>query len=100
MTSTALVMPHYIAELIELCLTRLGLNASAEHKDIITAPLRYEDGTELSVVIMCMTQKGWFRQKPMVSVAIAKMDVGMRATEFYIWEMMPVPDGPSDLQFL
>ncbi|MGO4638973.1 hypothetical protein AB4Z43_11095 [Mesorhizobium sp. 2RAF45] len=100
MTNTALVMPDYVAELVKLCVTQLGLNLSDEHKDVITAPLRYQDGTELSVVIMCMAQKGWFREKPMVSVAIAKLDASMRATDIYLREVMPVPYGPSDLQFL
>ncbi|TGQ88809.1 hypothetical protein EN851_25015 [Mesorhizobium sp. M8A.F.Ca.ET.208.01.1.1] len=100
MTNTALLMPDYVAELVKLCLTQLGLNPSDEHKDVITAQLRYQDGTELSVVIMCMAQKGWFREKPMVSVAIAKLDASMRATDIYLREVMPVPYGPSDLQFL
>ncbi|TIQ28738.1 MAG: hypothetical protein E5X48_31000 [Mesorhizobium sp.] len=100
MTNTALVMPDYVAELVKLCLTQLGLNPSDEHKDVITGPLRYQDGTELSVVVMCMAQKGWFREKPMVSVAIAKLDASMRATDIYLREVMPVPYGPSDLQFL
>lgn len=100
MTNTALVMPDYVTELVKLCLTQLGLNPSDEYKDVITAPLRYQDGTELSVVIMCMAQKGWFREKPMVSVAIAKLDASMRATDIYLREIMPVPYGPSDLRFL
>lgn len=100
MTNSALVMPDYVAELVKLCVTQLGLNPSDEHKDVITAPLRYQDGTELSVVIMCMAQKGWFREKPMVSVAIAKLEASMRATDIYLREVMPVPYGPSDLQFL
>ncbi|TPM99530.1 hypothetical protein [Mesorhizobium sp. B2-1-3A] len=100
MTNTALVMPDYVAELVKLCLTQLGLYPSDEHKDVITAPLRYQDGTELSVVIMCMAKKGWFREKPMVSVAIAKLDASMRATDIYLREVMPLPYGPSDLPFL
>lgn len=100
MTNKALVMPDYVAELVKLCLTQLGLNPSDEHKDVITAPLRYQDGTVLSVVIMCMAQKSWFREKPMVSVATAKLDASMRATDIYLREVMPVPYGPSDLRFL
>ncbi|RWK60688.1 hypothetical protein [Mesorhizobium sp.] len=100
MTNRALVMPDYVAELAKLCLAQLGLVPSDEHKDIITASLHYEDGTELSVIVMCLAQRSWFREKPTVAVSIAKLDASMRATEIHLQEVMPVPYGPSDLQFL
>ncbi|AZO72361.1 MAG: hypothetical protein E5V92_05340 [Mesorhizobium sp.] len=100
MTNRALVMPNYVAELVKLCLAQLGLVPSTEHKDIITASVRYQDGTELSVVVMCLAQRNWFREKPIVAVSIAKLDASMRATNIYLREVMPVPYGPSDLQFL
>ncbi|MFD1987016.1 hypothetical protein ACFSOZ_31800 [Mesorhizobium newzealandense] len=100
MTNRALVMPDYVVELVKLSLAQLGLDPSDEHTDIITAALRYEDGTELSVVVMCVAQRSWFREKPTVAVSIAKLDASMKATEVHLREVMPVPYGPSDLQFL
>ncbi|MER9160063.1 hypothetical protein [Mesorhizobium sp. M0715] len=100
MTNTALVMPDYVAQLAKLGLSQLGLIPSDEHKDVITASLRYQDGTQLSLIVMCIAQKGWLREKPMVSVAIAKLDARMRSTDIYLREVMPVPYGPSDLKFL
>jgi hypothetical protein len=100
MTNRALAMPDYVAELAKLCLAQLGLVPSDEHKDIITASLRYENGTELSVIVMCLAQRNWFREKPVVTVSIARSDAGMRAPDIYFREVMPVPYGPSDLQFL
>lgn len=100
MTHRALVMPDSVSELARLCLTQLGLVPSVEHKDIITASLRYGNGTELSVIVMCLAQRTWFREKLTVAVSIAKLDASMKPTEIYLREMMPVPYGRSDLQFL
>ncbi|TGP82076.1 hypothetical protein EN870_07625 [bacterium M00.F.Ca.ET.227.01.1.1] len=100
MTNRALVMPDHVAESVKLCLAQLGLVPLTEHKDIITASLRYQDGTELSVIIMCLAQKSWFREKPTVAVSIAKLDASMKATDIYFKDVMPAPHGPSDLQFL
>lgn len=100
MTHRALVMPDSVTELAKLGLTQLGLVPSVEHKDIITASLRYENGTELSVIVMCLAKRSWFREKPTVAVSIAKLDASMKATDIYMREVMPVPYGPTDLQFL
>ncbi|AZO57056.1 MULTISPECIES: hypothetical protein [unclassified Mesorhizobium] len=100
MTNDALIMPGYVAELVKLCLAKLGLIPSDGHKDIITASLLYEDGTELSIIVMCRAQRSWFREKPILAVSIAKLDTSMRATDIYFRDVMPVPHSPSDLQFL
>lgn len=61
MTNRALAMPAYIADLVRMPLARLGLDPSDADDDVVTCLLTYEDGSELTVVVMCVGQRGWFR---------------------------------------
>lgn len=98
MTNRALVMPAYVAELASLPLMRLGLDPMSGD-DLITCPLKYQDGTELSVAILCIATRGWFREKPMVAFSLVKLDEHSRAVSVYIRKVRPYPTGPHDLSF-
>ena len=67
MTGRKLAMPDYIADLVHMPLIRLGLDTFSGD-DLITCPLTYEDGTELSMAIMCVANRGWFREKAVLLV--------------------------------
>lgn len=99
MTNRALAMPAYIADLVRMPLARLGLDPSDAADDVVTCLLTYEDGSELTVVVMCVGQRGWFREKAVLLVSVAELDQNTRATRVHFRETMPVPKGPHDLQF-
>lgn len=100
MTNRALTMPEYVADLVRLPLLRLGLEPSPLQDDIVTCSLMYEDGTELSVVVMCVAERRWFRERPVLLLSFVEFDGNTRATKVYHTERMPVPTGPSDFPFM
>jgi hypothetical protein len=95
----ALAMPEYVAQLITLSLVRMGLTPDAED-DLITCSLIYEDGTELSLVTMCIAERGWFRERPMLVVSIVTLANDTRPIQVHAQGTMPVPTGPNDFPFL
>jgi hypothetical protein len=101
MTTHALAMPDYVAQLIRMPLARMGMEPSEVQDDIIMCPLLYEDGTVLSLVTMCIGKPGWFKRvKPMLAVSIVTLDDKTRVVRVYSSETIAVPTGPIDLQFM
>jgi hypothetical protein len=74
MTNRALAMPEYVARLIRMPLTRMELEPSKAEDDIISCSLLYENGAVLSLVVLCIAKRGWFREKPMLAVSIVELD--------------------------
>jgi hypothetical protein len=100
MTTRALAMPAYVAELVRLPLARLGLDASSAEEDMITCPVSYENGSTLSVVILCVAKRGWFnREKTMLLVSFVELDASTRVVQTFSNELMAIPTGQSDLLF-
>lgn len=99
MTTRVLVMPSYVNELVKMPLVRLGLNPSDAENDIVTCPLRFENGTKLSLVIICAAEKGWFREKPVVWVSVAELDSNTRASKVYSRDSITYPSSPNDVLF-
>ncbi|TIM12657.1 MAG: hypothetical protein E5Y67_21685 [Mesorhizobium sp.] len=83
MTTHALAMPDYVAALITLSINRMGLETSTGEDDVISAPIAYQDGTKLSIVVMCIAQRGWFRFKPVLLVSLAQLDENTRAVDVH-----------------
>jgi len=55
MTNRSLAMPEYVAKLISVQLTLIGLQPTMQD-DITVCPLMYEDGSALSLITMCIDQ--------------------------------------------
>jgi hypothetical protein len=101
MSTQALSMPTHVADLILLTLNRLGLRAHTAKDDVITLPLEYEDGSELSLVFVCIAQPRWFlRSRPMLLLSIAELNSDTRAVQIFSRELMPMPVGPDDFRFM
>jgi hypothetical protein len=97
----ALAMPAYIASLVRTPLERMGLDPSDVTDDMIICPLVYEDGTVVSIVVMCTTQRGWFnRIKSVASLSFVELDEHARILKMHFNENMPLPTGPDDLPFI
>ena len=99
MTTRALAMPEYIAQLIRLPLVRMRLQPSEAEEDVINCSLLYENGTVLSLVAICIAKRGWFRERPLLVVSIVKLDDNTRAVQVYYKETMAVPTDPDDVPF-
>jgi hypothetical protein len=99
MKTRALAMPNYVAELVRLPLVRMDLEPSEAEDDLVTCPLLFEDGTVLSLVVMCVAKRGWFREKAVLIVSVVSLDENSRAVQVYMRDTMDVPSGPSDLPF-
>lgn len=100
MTTRALAMPDYVTQLVTAPLVRMGFEASEPQDDLIICPLRFEDGTVLSLVVMCVAKRGWLREKPMVVVSVVSLDDNTRAVQVYSRDAMPVPRDPNDWPFV
>lgn len=99
MTNRALAMPEYVAQLIRLPLARMKLEPDAKD-DIVSCSLVYENGVVLSLVVVCVAKRGWFREKPMLIVSIIELDDNTRAVQVHSRETMAVPTDPDDLPFV
>lgn len=98
MTKRVLAMPDYVTRLIKLQLVGMGLQPDAE-ADAITCPLVYEDGSILSLVILCVAKRKWLLERPTLLISIASLDQRTRATEVYFRETTAIPTSASDLHF-
>lgn len=98
MKHRALAMPDYVAQLVMMPLLRIGLQP-LNSDDVITCDLFYEDGSALSLVLLCIAKRRWFLEKPVLLVSIAALDHDTRATAVYYRETMALPRSPTDLKF-
>jgi hypothetical protein len=94
-------MPQYVFDLIKLQLCRMGLELEEPRNDLVGYPIMYENGTVLVLLIMCISERGWFNQeKPMIVVSIASVDDNTRAVKAYTRETIAVPTTPNDVGFM
>ena len=100
MTNRALAMPEYVAQLIILPLVRMGLDPSDAEDDVVTCPLLYEDGSTLSLAVMCIAQRRWFSEKPTLVVSVVRAEGDRRPAKVYFRETMTVPASANDLRFI
>ena len=100
MTIRALAMPEYVAQLVWMPLVRMKLEPTGGDDDIVTCSLVYENGAVLSLVVMCVAKRGWFREKPAITVSIVGLDDSTRAAQIHSRETIDVPTGPDDLPFV
>ena len=101
MNTKTLSMPEHVAALLALTLVRLGLPSPDTSEDAVSVPLKYEDGTELSVLILCVAQHRWLRrERPMILLSVAELDSTTRAVQVFARELMPLPQGPDDFPFM
>lgn len=100
MTNRALAMPEYVAQLVRMPLTRMKLGPSEAVDDIVSCSLVYENGTVLSLVVMCIAKRGWFRETPMLLVSIVELDDNTRVVQVHSRETMAVPTDPDDVPFV
>jgi hypothetical protein len=99
MTDRALAMPEYVAKLTNMSLCLIGLQPAMQD-DITICPLVYEDGSELSLITMCIAKRGWFRETPMVAISLVELDEHTRAVQVYFRQLITVPVDDSDVPFL
>ena len=57
MKTRALAMPQYVANAVRMPLVRMGLQPSEAQDDLVSCPLEYEDGTVLSLILMCIAKR-------------------------------------------
>jgi hypothetical protein len=100
MKPRALAMPAYVAQLIRMPLARMELEPSEAEEDIVSCALHYENGTVLSLVVMCIAKRGWFRETPMLVVSIVGLESNTGAVQVHSRETMAVPADPDDVQFV
>ena len=99
MTYRALAMPEYVAKLISVQLSLIGLQPTTQD-DMTVCPLMYEDGSALSLIAMCIAKRGWLRETPMLVVSIVGLDQDTRVVQTYFKELMTVPANDSDIPFV
>lgn len=99
MTNRALAMPDYVAQLIRMPLARMRLTPSEAEDDIVSCSLVYENGTVLSLLVMCIGKRGWFREKPMLAVSIIELNDDTGTVKVHSSETTDVPTDSSDLPF-
>lgn len=99
MTDRVLTMPKYVARLITMPLERMGLQPSESQDDLISCPLRYEDGSVLSLVVMCIAKRGWFRETPALVISAVTLEGSPRTAMVHFRDTMDYPTGPDDLPF-
>lgn len=99
MTTRALAMPDYVADLIVTTLNRMRLEPIYE-EDFISCGLLYEDGTALELIVMCVAKRRWLRERPLLTLSAISRGNLTRAVQVHLRDTMDVPDGPNDLQFM
>lgn len=99
MTNRKLSMPGHVSDLVHMCLTRMGLDPF-KGDDMITCPLMYEDGTELSIVFMCVPKRGWFRVRSVLLVSLVQLEHDTGTVTVYSRNTVDYPAGPHDLEFV
>ena len=99
MTNRPLAMPDYVARLVRMPLAQMNLEPSDLEDDIVSCSLLYESGDVLSLVVMCIAKRGWFRDKPMLVVSAVTMEGTPRTVKVHFRETMDLPTSPSDLLF-
>ena len=99
MKNRTLKMPEHVAQLITMPLERMGLRPSDVQNDFISYPLQYEDGTVLSLVVMCIAKRGWFREKPVLIISAVTQEGSPRTAKVHFRDSMDYPAGPDDLPF-
>lgn len=98
MTNTLIEMPSYVAELITAPLRRMALDPFIGD-NLVTCPLLYEDGTELSFSVICMKRTSWFRSSSEVVVSLVHLDDRTKHVEVFFRDVIPFPTGPHDFPF-
>jgi hypothetical protein len=96
----ALAMPDYVANLVRLPLVRMELEPSEATNDAVLCSLLYENGTVLTLVVMCIARSGWFREKPMIVVSIVEMNDNAKIVRVHARENMAIPTDPHDMPFV
>jgi hypothetical protein len=99
MKTQALAMPDYVASLVTLQLTLIGLQSQVRD-DAIFCPLMYENGNTLSLVTMCIAKRRWFRETPTLVLSIVELDDNTKIVQVYLRQVMPLPANEHDVQFL
>lgn len=100
MTHRALAMPGYVAQLIRMPLARMKLEPSEAQDGTVSCSLLYGNGAVLSLVVMCIAQRRWFGEKPMLVTSIVGLDDNTRAVQVHSRETMALPAEPDDIQFV
>ncbi len=98
MTNRKLSMPGHVSDLVHMSLTRMGLDPF-KGDDMITCPLMYEDGTELSIVFMCVPKRRWFWEATALLVSLVQMDHETKAVTVYSRDTIDCPTEPYDWHF-
>lgn len=101
MKTYPLSMPRWVAELITLPMHQLGLTVTAIEQNVISCPINYEDGTEVSVLISCVARKRFLIQDAkFVSVTFAIMGSEYEVRRILHQDTMALPANSSDISFV
>lgn len=100
MTIKALQMPTEVAALINLPLLGLGLEVDDETEDMVGCSLLYEDGTEISLLILYVSERKWFRERKALVISFVTLGSDSRVTKVFHRETIAVPNGPHDVRFM
>lgn len=99
MTNRKMPMPGYVADLIHMPLTRMGL-LPVRGDSAIVCPLSYEDGTDLVMAFACISKRRWFRERPVLLVSLAQVHHDTGAISTHTRNTINCPTGPHDLEFI
>lgn len=101
MTSRPMDMAGYVSDLVELTFNRLGLVITDKTEQAVAAPLRYENGAELMVVVQYRARQRWFRSDELKAlVSIATPSHGTTPLRVHDQDTLQGPDGPDDVLFM
>ena len=97
-----LEFPSSVADLVLLALNRMNLSGADFQEDMISCPLEYENGTEISLIIICQAEAGgWFRnEKPVVSFSFVELNDEQKIIRVLDTDKLDFPTSPQDLMFL
>ncbi|WP_417583070.1 hypothetical protein [Pelagibacterium sp.] len=94
-----MTMPNSTARLIWSSLERLELRPRRLDGETIVFATRYQDGTEVALMIRSIVQTSLFRRSPAIAVVAASANQDWSMREVYLKTCISAPRNPDDLLF-
>jgi hypothetical protein len=79
----------------------MRLNPSEAVDDLVTCPLLYENGSVLSLAVMCIGRRRWlYWETATLVISIVELHETTRIARVFSNKTMAVPTDPNDVPFL
>ena len=92
-------LPEHARDLIKLSLKGMGQEPQYDTPDGLGFVLVHDSGLTLHLLLRAAVTKGLFRRTSRLRIALYEDDEEGRRTTHFV-ELMDLPKGPSDMQFL